>query len=138
MTSLQPADNFSHTCISCSLLLLVLVLVIKNSGPEEFIKFPEKPEFQHYTTSKNNKRKVSRSVYVCLIMITKECSLACSGEKLVPRFCCILFCVRRRRYWNLVWRLVINLYEEDVEVICNWIYYDAWGGSGNSCCVFTL
>ena len=138
MTSLQPADNFSHTCISCSLLLLVLVLVIKNSGPEEFIKFPEKPEFQHYTTSKNNKRKVSRSVYVCLIMITKECSLACSGEKLVPRFCCILFCVRRRRYWNLVWRLVINLYEEDVEVICNWIHYDAWGGSGNSCCVFTL
>ena len=91
MTSLQPADNFSHTCISCSLLLLVLVLVIKNSGPEEFIKFPEKPEFQHYTTSKNNKRKVSRSVYVCLIMITKECSLACSGEKLVPRFCCIKF-----------------------------------------------
>ena len=97
MTSLQPADNFSHTCISCSLLLLVLVLVIKNSGPEEFIKFPEKPEFQHYTTSKNNKRKVSRSVYVCLIMITKECSLACSGEKLVPRYFVVYFFLRTKK-----------------------------------------
>ena len=138
MTSLQPADNFSHTCISCSLLLLVLVLVIKNSGPEEFIKFPEKPEFQHYTTSKNNKRKVSRSVYVCLIMITKECSLACSGEKLVPRFCCILFlrtktvlksCLKISN--KLVWRRCRG----DMQLNTLWRMRR---GSGNSCCVFTL
>ena len=48
---------FSIVVGSCS------CVVTSNSGPKEFIKFPEKPEFQHHSP-KNNKRKVRRSNYV--------------------------------------------------------------------------
>ena len=127
MTSLQaPADNFSHTCISCSLLLLVLALVVlQNSGPKEFIRFPEKPDFpHHHTTSKNSNKKEGTYERICFIMIMSwECSLVRWWKTSTNNV--YFFCVR---YENLVWRLNLN---SDMQVNILWRE-----GSGNSCCFF--
>ena len=122
----SPADNFSHTCISCSLLLLVLALVVvQNSGPKEFIRFPEKPDFpHHHTTSKNSNKKEGTYERICFIMIMSwECSLVRWWKTSTNNV--YFFCVR---YENLVWRLNLN---SDMQVNILWRE-----GSGNSCCFF--